>query len=142
MRLWSIHPKYLDVMGLSGLWRESLLAKKVLKGETSKYKNHPQLNRFKYLKDSIPAINTYILHVYRESCARNYCFNKNFVEKPLRKHKITITQGQIDYEFSHLKNKLKVRAKKKYVELLKVKKILPHPLFKIVKGPIADWERC
>lgn len=35
MRLWSIHPKYLDAKGLVALWREALLAQKVLKGETT-----------------------------------------------------------------------------------------------------------
>ena len=44
MRLWSLHPKYLDKLGLLGLWRESLLAQKVLLGKTKGYKNHPQLN--------------------------------------------------------------------------------------------------
>jgi hypothetical protein len=47
MRLWSIHPKYLDSKGLVALWRESLLALKVLEGNTKGYKNHSQLNRFK-----------------------------------------------------------------------------------------------
>ena len=39
MRLWSIHPKYLDCKGLVALWREALLAKKVLRGKTRKYAN-------------------------------------------------------------------------------------------------------
>jgi len=38
MRLWSIHPSYLDRQGLLAVWREGLLALKVLKGETIGYK--------------------------------------------------------------------------------------------------------
>ncbi len=38
MRLWSIHPKYLDVKGFVGLWREALLAQRVLRGETNVYR--------------------------------------------------------------------------------------------------------
>ena len=53
MRLWSLHPKYLDKLGLLGLWRESLLAQKVLLGKTKGYKNHPQLIRFKRTSDPI-----------------------------------------------------------------------------------------
>jgi len=30
MRLWSLHPRYLDAKGLVALWREGLLAQKVL----------------------------------------------------------------------------------------------------------------
>lgn len=33
MRIWSIHPKYLDTKGLVALWRETLLAKHVLEEE-------------------------------------------------------------------------------------------------------------
>jgi hypothetical protein len=37
MRLWSIHPKYLDRQGLLAVWREGLLAQSVLlKGEYKK----------------------------------------------------------------------------------------------------------
>jgi len=33
LRLWSLNPKYLDAKGLVALWREALLARKVLSGE-------------------------------------------------------------------------------------------------------------
>lgn len=38
MRLWSLHPKYLDTKGLVACWREGLLARKVLLGETRGYR--------------------------------------------------------------------------------------------------------
>ncbi len=139
MRLWSIHPKYLDSKGLSGLWREALLAKKVLEGKTEKYKNHPQMNRFK--EKPISFINTYLKYIYNESCRRGYCFDKTKIKKPLTKGKIKINSKQIKYEFEHLKKKLKIRAKERYKKLLKVKKIQANPLFSIKKGPIEDWEK-
>lgn len=43
MRLWSIHPRYLDVKGLLAVWREGLLAHAVLSGQTRGYTHHPQL---------------------------------------------------------------------------------------------------
>ncbi len=43
MRLWTLHPKHLDARGLVALWREALLAQKVLRGATRGYKHHPQL---------------------------------------------------------------------------------------------------
>jgi hypothetical protein len=43
MRLWSLHPQYLDPQGLVALWREALLAQAVLRGKTRGYKHHPQL---------------------------------------------------------------------------------------------------
>jgi len=66
MRLWSIHPKYLDVQGLLGLWREGLLAQKVLLGETKGYRNHPQLIRFKRTPDPVLYLGTYLYYVYQE----------------------------------------------------------------------------
>jgi len=139
MRLWSIHPKYLDVKGLTGLWREALLAKKVLQGKTRSYKNHPQLNRFKHL--SLKYINTYLYFIYKESCKRGYCFDKRKISRPFTKKKLTITDQQLKYELKHLKKKLKKRDKEKYKQLLNIKKIKPHPLFKVKKGPIENWEK-
>jgi len=141
MRLWSIHPKYLDVKGLSGLWREALLARKILKKQTKAYKNHPQMNRFKELKRPLPAIDTYLKHIYDESCDRGYCFNRKKFGNRFRKSKINVKKGQIDYEFKILKKRLKIRAKDKYKELLKVKKIESNPLFRIIKGKIESWEK-
>ena len=37
MRLWTLHPKYLDPQGLVALWREALLARAVLQGKTRGY---------------------------------------------------------------------------------------------------------
>ncbi len=34
MRLWTVDPRYLDAQGLTALWRESLLAHTVMRGET------------------------------------------------------------------------------------------------------------
>ena len=47
MRLWSLHPSYLDRIGLTACWREGLLARAVLQGRTVGYRNHPQLERFR-----------------------------------------------------------------------------------------------
>jgi hypothetical protein len=53
MRLWSLHPKYLDAKGLVAVWR--LLAKKVSK-EKQKDTKSLELIRFKEFKDSTKAI--------------------------------------------------------------------------------------
>jgi hypothetical protein len=139
MRLWSIHPKYLDVKGFVGLWREALLVKKVLQGKTKAYKNHPQLKRFK--KVSIKYINTYLYFLYKESCERGYCFDKRKISRPFTKKQLTVTDKQLKYELQHLKKKLKIRDKEKYKQLLKIKNPKPNPLFKVKKGPIEDWEK-
>jgi hypothetical protein len=47
VRLWSLHPRYLDAAGLTAAWREALLAQKVLAGATRGYRRHPQLERFR-----------------------------------------------------------------------------------------------
>ncbi|TSD03244.1 MAG: hypothetical protein Athens071416_305 [Parcubacteria group bacterium Athens0714_16] len=141
MRLWSIHPKYLDRMGLLAVWREGLLAKKVLEGKTVGYKNHPQLLRFKNTKNSLNSINTYLHHIEKEASERKYKFDKNKIEKNYKKICINVTSGQLEYEFKHLKNKLKNRDKIKYSELKKIEKIKIHPLFKIIKGNIESFEK-
>jgi hypothetical protein len=75
MRLWSIHPKYLDSKGLVALWREALLAKKVLSKKTKDYKHHPQLSRFQKQKNPLAIINSYLTAVHREASGRGYSFD-------------------------------------------------------------------
>jgi hypothetical protein len=140
MRLWSLHPKYLDAKGLVALWRETLLAKHVLEGKTKGYKNHPQLNRFKKTKDPVNSINHYLSVVYEEAIAREYSFDKTKIKWGFKKSSMNVTSGQIDYELKHLKTKLSKRDPEKLKEIKKINTIDTHPMFKIKKGEIEDWE--
>lgn len=140
MRIWSIHPKYLDTKGLVALWRETLLAKNVLEGLTKGYKNHPQLLRF--IKEAAPldCINQYLAGVFEESLQRGYNFNAEKIDPGFSKSIITVTSGQVEYEKKHLLKKLKVRNHKLYNKYGKQSEWELHPLFKLIGGEIETWE--
>lgn len=140
MRIWSIHPKYLDAKGLVALWRETLLAKHVLEGKTKGYRNHPQLDRFKQADKPVDRINEYLASVYDEALIRNYNFDKEKINWDFEPSVLRVTTGQIKYETEHLLNKLKIRDKEKFDNLYKLKKIEQHPMFKIINGEIESWE--
>ena len=140
MRLWSLHPEYLDAKGLVALWRETLLAQNVLLGKTKGYKNHPQLIRFKETHHPQGAIATYLRHIADEADNRGYNFNRDKIINKRFNSAITVTSGQLSYELGHLLRKLKIRDPQRYLELRTLKKIELHPLFKKVRGKIADWE--
>ena len=142
MRLWSIHPKYLDSKGLVALWREALLAQKVLEEKTQGYRNHPQLTRFKLYKKPLEAIGSFLNYIYKEGTRRGYNFNKNKIlfEGCLRGI-IEVSDEQINYEFKHLIKKLEKRDLILNKQLIKLRNIEPNPLFKIIKGKIELWEK-
>ena len=142
MRLWTLHPKYLDARGLVGLWREALLAQKVLSGVTRGYKHHPQLRRFSELPNPPAAIATYLAAVREEAVQRGYNFDAAKIGRRRVRGKMKETRGQLLYEWRHLKRKLKTRDVKRYRELLPVKSPAPHPLFRIVPGKVRDWEKA
>lgn len=141
MRLWSLHPQYLDTQGLLALWREALLAQKVLNGRTAGYKHHPQLERFKKHPRPNEAIAAYLLFVWEESKKRGYNFDLKKIGAKKTHKKIPVTQGQLQYEFNWLCRKLKKRSPKQYRLITSKKKIRPHPFFRPVKGPVEKWER-
>ncbi len=141
MRLWTVHPKYLDTKGIVALWREGLLAKAVLEGKTKGYRNHPQLIRFKVQNRSTELVCEYLHHVLIESQKRGYHFDS--AKLPLRTsvtHPIGESKGQLDYEWRHLLGKLRLRDPERFYELSKMEKYEPHPLFTIVPGKVKDWE--
>ncbi len=140
MRLWSIHPKYLDAKGLVALWREGLLAQKVLQGETRGYKNHPQLNRFKSKQDPLAAIGRYLYYVHKESLLRDYSFNLDKINKIKSRVKLNVNSGQIDFEKKHLLSKLKERDRSLYLKARNIKELDVNPIFRVVKGDIEEWE--
>lgn len=140
MRLWSIHPKYLDAKGLVALWREALLAQNVLLGNTIGYKNHPQLKRFKATEDSAGAIASYLRGVEKEAKARGYNFDRSKINPKQTIKPLPVTSGQIDFECTHLKKKLKIRNLERLKVLELAAEIELHPLFEEVNGDIEDWE--
>jgi hypothetical protein len=141
MRIWSIHPKYLDSKGVVALWREALLAKTVLEGKTAGYRNHPQLDRFKDSGNPVGAINQYLSAVYDESVDRNFTFDGTKFRKPAAPLFLTVTEGQLLFEFGHLLSKLKVREPRLYKALKGTTTIISHPMFRVIKGKVEKWER-
>ncbi len=141
MRLWSLNPKYLDRQGLLALWRESLLAKKVLEGKTKGYKNHPQLNRFKESDEALKYINSYLSGIFLEAEARGYKFDRTKIENEGALNEvISVNRKQVDYEWNHLLNKLKVRDNIRYLKFKDNKSPQVHFLFYVVPGEIEKWE--
>ena len=141
MRLWSIHPKYLDPQGLVALWRESLLAQKVLCGETRGYRNHPQLERFKRHAEPLAAISQYLTVIQAEAETRGYAFDKSKIRASGPVRQIVVSTGQIDYEWSHLMKKLSIRNPMFYQKWRMTTRPQTHPLFVVQPGEVELWER-
>lgn len=142
MRLWSIHPKYLDTKGLLAAWREGLLALNVLQGKTIGYTHHPQLIRFKATENPISYISSFLTNIYFESKNRNYNFADNkfdFISEI--EPKIKVSNEQIAYEFELLKYKLQKRDKIKLLELEKIQTIELNNVFEVYNGKIETWEK-
>ncbi|MFT3885268.1 MAG: pyrimidine dimer DNA glycosylase/endonuclease V [Flavobacteriales bacterium] len=140
MRIWSLHPEHLDTKGLVALWREALLAKHVLEGCTKGYTKHPQLMRFKAAKDPVQAINAYLVVVHAEATKRGYRFDPAKFDPRAKHAPLPVHDGQLAYETRHLLNKLRVRDPERHKQLKKLRTLEAHPLFKVVKGGVEDWE--
>lgn len=140
MRLWSLHPQYLDPKGLLALWREGLLAQAVLADRTRGYKHHPQLTRFIQTGAPCDYIAAYLRQVYAESVRRGYQFNEKLIGCGGTARQLNVTSEQLQYEWQHLANKLKTRAPCWIGQFESVKQPEPHPLFRVVGGGIAEWE--
>ena len=140
MRLWSIHPQYLDPQGLVALWREALLAQAVLRGATKGYRHHPQLIRFQSHPEPLSAISTYLAGVCSEASSRGYTFDSSKIPELRTRVSIIVTQGQMDYEWQHLLVKLQKRNPEIYARLADLGQQSCHSLFKLRAGPIEPWE--
>jgi hypothetical protein len=140
MRLWSLNPRYLDAKGLVALWREALLAQKVLQGNTTGYRNHPQLTRFRQQENSVASIASYLVGVQLEAERRGYHFDASKIALHSAEKTIPVTSGQLAYELRHLKYKLEVRDAKCFARLKQEMILQTHPLFELTEGDVEAWE--
>lgn len=141
MRLWTVHPQYLDTKGLLAAWREGLLAQKVLLGQTRGYTRHPQLRRFQVRTSPVASIASYLIGLADEADRRGYIFDRTKISVRIFNGKLTETRGQLLFEWLHLKRKLRLRSPRSYRLCCKILVPRAHPLFRIVPGPIQQWEK-
>jgi hypothetical protein len=141
MRIWSLHPKYLDRQGLLACWRETLLAQKVLEGKTTGYRNHPQLTRFRAAPDPGSAVAAYLTILADEAEQRGYRFDRSRIGPTRAANRIPVTRGQVLYEWEHLKAKLLRRDPVRLEEFANLTMPEVHPLFDVVEGEVEPWEK-
>lgn len=141
MRIWSLHPKHLDARGLVALWREGLLAQAVLKGKTKGYVRHPQLLRFQERDFPVRFIAEYLRVVHHEAVNRGYRFVAAKISRSRARSRLSVTRGQLEFEWHHLPKKLQTRDPKWHAKLTTLKAPQPHPLFRVVHGNVASWEK-
>jgi hypothetical protein len=140
MRIWSLHPRYLDSKGLVALWRETLLAQKILAGGMKGYRNHPQLNRFKACAEMVAAVGTYLSYIEVEAASRVYNFDETKIIETREGLEMTVTEGQMAYEWSHLLKKLAVRDPDRMEACSPGELPECHPMFVLVEGDVESWE--
>ena len=141
MRLWSLHPKYLDRQGLLAGWREALLAQKVLQGGTRGYRQHPQLERFRACPDPLAAIASYLEGICSEAERRGYAFSREKIGAARMSGHILVTRMQVLFEWGHLKGKLARRDPARLERFSGIRMPEVHPLFEVVGGGVEAWER-
>ena len=123
------------------LWREGLLARAVLGGLTTGYRHHPQLTRFRVAARPVACLDTYLSAVCDEADRRGYRFDRSRLGRARVRGQVTVTRDQLDFEWRHLKRKLRGRARPpSLVDMAPGPSA--HPLFRVVRGPVADWERA
>ena len=141
MRLWSLHPAHLDRAGLVAGWRDALLAQAVLAERTKGYRQHPQLRRFRDAPEPLVAIGAFLRGLQREASGRGYRFDASrILIADAAAPALTVTRGQLEFEWAHLGAKLAGRSPED-ADRWRHAVPTPHPLFVVVPGPIADWER-
>jgi len=142
MRLWSLHPKFLDRQGLLALWREGLLARAVLACQTKGYLHHPQLKRFRDRPNPLAVLDCYLSRVVDEATTRGYHFDRAKITYcRCRRPHLLVTDAQLMYEWRHLLGKLE---KRDWARWRTLRRLQPksHPCFRVETGEVADWERA
>ena len=154
MRLWSLHPRYLDRQGLTAAWREALLAQAVLAGRTKGYRSHPQLRRFAGTSDPMGAIGAYLEALADEATGRGYRYDRSRIDRPTTggdgtgtrwDGAIEVTTGQMEYEWGHLDAKLEAAEPRLACRPRDSvrgggRQVRGAPGVPRRRGPVADWE--
>lgn len=147
MRLWSLHPRYLDKVGVVACWSEGLGGLRALQGRQKMHRNHPQLERFKATGVSEYSLYIYLDTLWRVQRSAQLDYSKLDPLVPgyvlLRTlPTLPVTTGQIAYEQWLLYTKLRGRDERAAGRILcPTDEVVLHPMFYSVPGPVEAWER-
>ena len=148
MRIWTLHPRFLDRQGLLGQWREALQAKNALLDphHSSNVCHERQLRRFKAAKiQALSCMGVYLHAVADEMILRGYKPNVSLIPYYVGTPSlIPVTQGQVNFEIAHLMAKLTERDPSRLLPLSKIRVLMSNqlnPIFKEVGGDIESWEK-
>ena len=126
-------------MGLLAVWREGLLAQKVLLGQTKGYRFHPQLDRFPASENPTATIEAHLWAVPDEARRSGYNFDASRIATERLPISISVTRGQLDFERQHLMKKLRTRDQDRF-RILGAAVARPHPILRVVAGGLEPWE--
>ena len=114
----------------------------MLLGRTKGYTRHPQLERFRATRAPVATIAAYLRAVRDEADARGYAFDASRIARTrTRADGLRVSRGQLAYERTHLAAKLARRDPARIAALRDVRTPRAHPLFRVVAGDVASWER-
>ncbi|ERF55686.1 MAG: hypothetical protein E7G49_07480 [Cutibacterium granulosum] len=89
---------------------------------------------------SAGAVAAFLDGIHVEATSRGFSYGATRIDDVARlTDHIDVTRGQLDYELEHLRRKLARRSPER-LEQLPTSEPTPHPLFRVIDGPIADWE--
>jgi Pyrimidine dimer DNA glycosylase len=117
------------------------LAQKVLCDTTMGYRFHPQLVRFRSHPQPLQAIAVFLSGLAEEAERRGYHFDATKILEQGPVEQIDETEGQLLYEWAHLRAKLHGRAPDLHRQFRSIVVPQPHPLFRIVPGGVREWEK-
>lgn len=92
------------------------------------------------LPDPVAGIGYYLQHVAIEAAVRGYRFDTGRIINSYQSSTMAVTDGQLQYEWTHLLRKLSERDQERWRTQRHVSP-QPHPMFTVVAGPIESWER-
>ena len=144
MRIWSLHPQYLDQKGLGGQWEEGIIAQNTLFFQEGKYLNYPVLHRVKAHQEPVAWIGMYLNEILKEANVnRGYNYNDQLIKQLKPTLPMPVTRGQLYYEWTLLQGRLQKRdpVKMSLNDGVDINNIKANPMFYVIDGDIEDWER-
>ena len=92
--------------------------------------------------DPLAAVGAYLTGLAAEADARGYRFDRTRILSPAEPDgRMPVTLGQLELEWRHLAVKLAARSPAD-AERWRRAAPTPHPLFHVVPGGVASWERA
>lgn len=134
MRIWTLHPRYLDDATLREAWRDGLAARRRLVAGSKGRPTDPLIHAIAACKHPVRVIDAYLSHLHQEAQRRGKAFDRSRIDGARAGAGFAVDSERVRDDWDQLMARMAEREPARHERQAELRRPHCHPAFKRIPG--------